>query len=516
MRARKAHARTNRTRAKVTFWIFAALAAFLTWRLADVQIRQGPVLAREAFEQRAQTIEVYARRGTIYDRTRTVLVRSLESESVYADPGLVSDSSLAARALAPILAQKPEEIEAKLREPARFVWLARKISHRVAEQVRALDIQGIETVHEETGTRFFTSGRLASTVLGFVGLDENGLDGVEYFYDDWLRGTAGKTMLEADPFQRAIPFAQQHVIEPKKPGVGLVLTLDAYLQYEAERVLRDQVKKFSARSGSAIILDPHTGEILALANVPDFDPARYARFSSDAWRDRAVTDAYEPGSTFKLVTAAAALQSGKLKLTSRFPAADQIEIGGRVIHNAEDGFPASMHGTETLEDIVVFSHNVGAAEVGMTIGPNAEYRTIRDFRFGEPTSVDLPGENPGIVPPPSEWSGSSLATISFGHGVSVTPIALARAYCAIANGGMLVRPRIVAEILSPDGKTLYRYLPEIEGRAISERTASQLRRILRQVVVRGTGNPTAQVPGYTTAGKTGTAQIVENGRYAAG
>jgi cell division protein FtsI/penicillin-binding protein 2 len=288
------------------------------------------------------------------------------------------------------------------------------------------------------------------------------------------------------------------------------------VQFEAERLLRGAVDKWHAASGSAIVMDVRTGEILAMANRPDFDPARYGNSPPDAWRNRAVTDAYEPGSTFKLITAAAALDSGKVTIRSRFPARDTLEVGGRTIHNAEDGFLAGSGGTETLEDIIAYSHNVGAAEVGMAIGAQRLYRTIRAFGFGEPTKIEFAGENPGIVPPVRDWSGSSIATISFGHGISTTPVALARAYAAIANGGLLLRPRLVRALYDENGNVVYTYGPEIERRAIAESTAATLRRYLRAVVVRGTGNPTARAAGYTTAGKTGTAQVVENGHYQPG
>ena len=374
------------------------------------------------------------------------------------------------------------------------------------------------TKGEETGLRVVSSGRLASTVVGFTGTDENGSDGLESSLDKVLRGTPGRMRIEADQFHRAIPFGETQIVERAVPGNTIVTTLDPYLQFEAERLLRTAMKKWSARSATALVMDPWTGELLAIANVPDFDPARFGAFSSDAWRDRAIRDAYEPGSTFKLITAAAALESGKFPPGIRFPARDALQVGGQTIHNAEDGLMAGgmVGGSESLEEIVAYSHNVGAAEVGMATGPSAMYRTIRKFGFGDPTEVELPGENPGIVTKPSEWSGSSLATISFGHGISTTPLGLARAYCAIANGGLLVRPRIISAIQDADGKLVYRYGTEIERRAISERTAATLRGYLRTVVLRGTGNPTAQVAGYTTAGKTGTAQVVENGRYLSG
>ena len=515
MRARAALVRISPDRAKIIFWLFALVGLFLVWRLFDIQVLQSPTLAQEARDQHAQIIDVFARRGTIYDRSRYALVRSLKSESVYADPTQILDKHEAAAKLAPILGDKPQEIETALDAQTHFRWLKRKISHEVAERIRALDIQGINIIPEETGRRFWTSGRLASTVLGFVGLDENGLSGLEYSYDSTLRGTDGQIELETDPFQRVIPFGQQRVIEQARPGESLVLTLDGYLQFQAERLLRDDVAKWHARAGTAIVMDPYSGEILALANVPDFDPSHYASFKPSDWRDRAVTDTYEPGSTFKLITAAAALESGKVTTSSRFPARDAIVVHGSTIHNAEDGMP--MKGaTETLEDIISYSHNVGAAEVGLRIGARTEYDEILRMGFGEPTGVDLPGESPGIVPPLEDWSGTSLPTIAFGQGVSVTPLQLVRAYCAIANGGMLVRPHVVRDILGPSGAVDKRIGPEVIGRVLSPKVDAELRQFLAAVVQRGTGNPSAQVPGYTTAGKTGTAQVEENGIYQPG
>jgi cell division protein FtsI/penicillin-binding protein 2 len=357
---------------------------------------------------------------------------------------------------------------------------------------------------------------MASTVLGFVGLDENGLDGAEYSFDSLLRGQSGRVVLETDQFGRPIPFGHEQTIKAAKPGMTLQLTIDSYLQYVTETALDAQVKKWHAQSGTAIVMDPWTGEVLALANSPHFDPNRYWKYPAGSLRDRAVMDAYEPGSTFKLVTAAAAIDSGKVTTGTRFPSHDTLEVGGRTIHNAEDGFLAGSGSSETLADIIAESHNVGAAEVGLHIGGRTFYNMERRAGFGEPTKIGLPGENPGIVPAPKDWSGSSLATMSFGQGVSVTPIAMARFYSAIANGGMLLRPRILHAVLDPQGNVAYRYRTEVEHRVFSKSTAKTLMSFLRAVVVRGTGNPSAQIPGYATAGKTGTAQMVENGRYEPG
>jgi stage V sporulation protein D (sporulation-specific penicillin-binding protein) len=514
----RAFARVPVVRAKLAILATLLVTAWLIWRLSDVQIRQGANLARLALSQHSETVDAFAKRGSILDRDGTVLVRSLPSESVYAVPTSINAEDVPAISakLAPILGYAPDRIEAALRERTPFRYLKRKIPHSVAERVQALNIDGIGLKAEETGVRYAPSARLGSTVLGFVGTDEQGLDGLEYAFDGYLRGIPGKTTVEADEFGRAIPFGDSTVVERAVPGKTLVLTLDSYLQFEAERLVKAAVRTWHAKSGTAIVMDVHTGEILAMANAPDFDPNHFAGSTSDAWRNRAVVDAYEPGSTFKLITAAAALESGKVTMKSRFPARDQIEVGGRTIHNAEDGFMAGSASTESLENIVAYSHNVGAAEVGMRIGAPTLYAMIRSFGFGDFTHVEFRGENPGIVPPVSEWSGSSLATISFGHGISTTPIALTRAYAAIANGGLLMRPRLVRALEDADGKVIYRYAPEVEKRAISEKTAAELRHILRSVVVYGTGNPSARVTGYTTAGKTGTAQVVENGRYEPG
>jgi cell division protein FtsI/penicillin-binding protein 2 len=445
-------------RAKISLVLVCALACALALRLAVVQVHDGPRLARAALAQHDETVESFARRGSILDRDGGVLVRSLPSESIYAVPSNVVDPR-AAQKLAPILHMKPAAIDAVLSDKVQFRWLARKVPHETADQVHALGIAGIEMKAEETGLRFVASGRLASTVVGFTGTDENGLDGLEYSFDGLLRGTPGRMRIEADQFGRAIPFGETHIVDRAVPGRTIVTTLDPYLQFQAERLLRADVKRWSAKSGTAIVMDPWTGELLAVANVPDFEPARFGAYSSDSWRDRAISDAYEPGSTFKLITATAALESGKLGAEARFPALDALHVGGRTIHNAEDGLMAGNSGTESIEDIIAYSHNVGAAEIGLSVGKRAMYRTIRAYGFGDLTKIELPGENPGILDTPDLWSGSQLATISFGHGISTTPLALLRAYAAIANGGMLMRPRIVHALADADGTVFYRYPP---------------------------------------------------------
>jgi stage V sporulation protein D (sporulation-specific penicillin-binding protein) len=513
---KRTFSRVGPRRAKLLFYGLLIVAVYLSWRLVDVQLVHGPVYAKQALEQRSDTIEVFARRGSILDRDGNALVRSLPSESVYAVPHDLSDPDATIVQLQRVVGKIDKATADLMRDPhLQFVWIARKIPHDEADKVQALNLAGISVIEEDTGRRVDVDGKTASTLLGFVGIDENGLSGLEYTFDNLLKGTSGRVTIEADEFGRPIPFGEQRTVKPAKPGLSLELTLDSYLQFVTESALAKQVKTYHAQSGTAIVMNPYTGEILAMANIPHFDPNAYWKYPADDYRDRAVQDAYEPGSTYKLVTAAAAIDSGKVTPGELFQSGGVLEVGGRRIYNAVDGLTPDPRG-DTLETIIADSLNIGAAKVAMSIGGKTFYDMERRLGFGDPTNVGLAGENPGIVPAPAEWSGSSLATMSFGQGVSVTPLAMARFYCAIANGGILVRPRIIHAVLDPQGNPIYTYPPEVERRAFSGKTAAELRKFLRAVVVRGTGNPSAQIAGYTTAGKTGTAQMVENGEYEPG
>ncbi len=511
-------ARTSAARAKAIFYLLLAFALYVGARYWIVQIRDGPKLALRAYEQHVTTDDFAALRGAIYDRDGGVLVRSLPSQSVYVTTSDVTEPKATAAALARALGGEPTaaDVLALLQRHDAYVQVEHKISRERAAALAKLALPGVSIVPEETGVRFAPSGRLASTVLGFTGFDENGLDGLESAFDTTLRGEPGRMTLEGDEFGRALPFAQPHVVVAAKPGRSLVLTLDSYLQFATEQVLRETVARWHAQDGSAIVMDPNSGEILALANAPDYDLRDYRHSTADQRRDRAVTDVYEPGSTFKLVTIGTALDSGMVTPDQRFAAVDALSVGGRVIRNADDGMMASALGTESLAQIVAYSHNVGAAEVGLAIGKRVLDRGIRRFGFGEPTDVELPGESPGILLPVADWSASSLPTIAFGQGIATTPLAMARAYCAIANGGLLMRPRIVFATLDSTGAVVSRTHPIVVRRVLTPRTAALLRGYLRDVVTHGTGRGVAEVPGYTTAGKTGTAEIAENGYYQAG
>ncbi|HEX8807208.1 MAG TPA: penicillin-binding protein 2 [Candidatus Aquilonibacter sp.] len=503
-------------RAKLFFYLCALMALYLGVRLYLVQVVQGPGLAAKALAQRSDTVEVFARRGFIADRNGTVLVRSLPSESVFAVPHDLTDPDATVAKLQMIFGKLDPTTIAQLHDKTSwFVWIARKVPVEIADRVRKENLGGIDLKEEPTGKRIDTVGDMASTLLGFVGTDENGLDGLEYQFDDLLRGTSGQVTLETDDFGRPIPFGRETVVTPAQPGLSLALTIDSYLQFVTEEALDEEVAKSHAKDGTAIVMDPWTGEILAMANVPHFDPNHFWKYPANDYRDRAVDDVYEPGSTYKLITAAAALTSGRVTLHTRFPAREEITSDGHTIHNADDDMPVKGT-TETLEEIVEYSHNVGAAEVGMATGAQNFYNMEANAGFGSPTDVELPGESPGIVPSPDQFSELSLPTMAFGQGVSVTPIAMARYYCAIANGGLLLRPRIVHAIEDQHGRLVYQYPTEVEHRVFSKKIAAELRAFLRAVVTDGTGKGSAEVKGYTTAGKTGTAQMVVNGVYAPG
>jgi stage V sporulation protein D (sporulation-specific penicillin-binding protein) len=496
------------------FWGCCFVAAFLLYRLFGVQVRDGAVLAADAGNEQRAAFDVSGKRGDIVDRFGIPFATNLPSAAVYAQPGDIANARVEAQALAPILRLPANRLAHAMREKTSFVYLKRMVPQAIAQRVARLNLRGISTSDEPLGLRVDPQGRIGSTLIGFTGVDNQGLAGVEYAFNSVLTGKPGTVVEDTDNAGRPIPFGRR-TVKPAVVGNTVVLTIDRMLEFEAEAVLKRTVEHYHAAGGSAIVMRAQTGEILALANSPNFDPNDYSATPQSAWRNRAITDPYEPGSTFKVITATAALDSGKVSLDDTFPAVDAIEVGNRVIHNADDGLMASGHSRETLDDIVTYSHNVGAAEVALRIGKQTMYEYIRRFGLDERTGVDLPGESGGLIGTPDEWYGSRLATIGFGQGVSVTALQLARAYCAIANGGNLMRPLIVRSVVAPNGNIVQTYHPRVEGRVMKPQTSAALLAILRDVFSRGTAS-TIKLPGFALAGKTGTAQIVVDGSYVSG
>ena len=488
--------------------------ALLAWgvvvvgRLVQLQIARGPQYRARAQKQQQRRIEVSPRRGAILDREGRELAVSVEVSSVYAIPEEVEDPAAAADALGRILPVPREELAQRLRQPRAFVWVHRKIDPVTASAVRELELRGIRLVPETK--RFYPKGNLAAAVLGFVGTDDKGLGGLEHFYDETIRGKPGEIIALTDARRSTYGEAETTGRAPEE-GASLALSLDSGIQFAAERELEAGLADFGARSGAVVLLDPITGEILAMASAPGFDPNRFNHFSAETRRNRALADAHEPGSTFKIVTGALALEE------SLVAPDDVIETGDgtiRIANTTISEHDGKRFGPLTLAGVFEHSSNVGIIRVGLRLGPQRLYQGARAFGLGDTTGVDLPGENRGIFRPLARWSALSNAEIAMGQEVSLTPLQLARIGAVVANGGLLVRPRLMTRVLHPDGRVeAAPASPPV--RVLSAATARKLRDILVGVVLRGTGTKAA-IPGFVVGGKTGTAQKAGIGGYLPG
>lgn len=495
---------TGRLPALLAF-LMIALAAVAV-RLVWIQVVVADEYTEKATAQRMRDIELAPRRGTIYDREGEPLAVSVEAPTIFASPRLVKDKQAAAQALSTSLGGEPEEYLEKLQRGGGFVYIARKVDLDRAEDLKSrldrLDIAGIGFI--EDFKRLYPSGDLACQVLGFVGQDDAGLSGLEYQYDDVLGGTPGVIIGERDPQGlRPIPGGIQKEIEPVH-GHDVVLTIDKDIQYHAQVELAKAVKKWNAQSGSAIVMNPRNGEIYAMATVPGFDPNKFSDAKSGAIRNRPVTDAYEPGSTLKCLTASAAIERGLYTPESMFNLPSTIRVGGRTIHESHGRAAVRW----SLTDIVTQSSNVGTVKVGLKLGRDGLYEGLSSFGLTEVPQTDFPGTTKGWLPPVSQWSASSIGNIPFGQGVSVTPLQLSRAVASIANRGVLTTPHFLLNVpRSDEPKPTWP-----TRRSIEASTAEQVTRMLAAVVTEGTGGEAA-VKGYTVAGKTGTAQKArEDGR----
>lgn len=469
-------------------------------RLFVLQILEAPAYAKIAADQRQREITFPARRGTVFDRGGDPLAISVDLKMVFADPAHVEDPLKGTEELAKVLPLTTKELLEKLQgssPTSRFEYLARQVSPTIAKKIRQLHIPGIYMQDEPK--RYYPGGRLASHILGFVNLDGSVMAGIESQYQGILEGEPGQMTLEQDPMGRPLPQAE-FTYEPPRPGRSLFLTIDKELQYFTELTLSDAVKTYKAEAGTAIVMSPKTGEILALANSPDFDPNNYGRASQESQRNRALTDMYEPGSAFKIVAFAGALEDNVVDPKTRFQVPDAFQYMDRVFNDSHS------HPTEemTVARILEQSSNVGTIKLGLQMGPAKLDSWIRRFGFGEETGLDFPGEAPGIVWPRKLWSGTTIATLPIGQGIAVTPVQMASAYSTLANGGVRVEPKLLHSTMDATGKV--RPSPTARSmRVVSTATARKMTRMLEGVVERGTGIE-AQIPGYRVAGKTGTAQ----------
>ncbi len=492
-----------RRRVIILFCSLTAALTIISGQLFSLQVFRYSELVRVADRQSSRRVPLVSRRGTIYDRNGRELAISLATSSIFARPSKVENPERTSAALSAALGLPVKKIRKLLHSEKSLIYIKRSASQEETEAVTRLKLKGIE--FDVQSKRFYPKAQQAAHLLGFVGMDDRGLEGLELQYDAYLAGKRKWIMRQQDAKRR--PIFREDAAEAQ--GADLHLTIDEVIQYITERELEAAVTHSGAISGSAIVMDPFSGEILALANYPTFDPNQYAEASAFARRNRAVVDYYEPGSAFKAIVGAGALEERLVQPEDRFNAeGGAIQVGGVTIRDHE------RFETLTFAEVMAHSSNVGAIKVGQRLGKSHYYDYISGFGFGNLTKIDLPGETPGLIRRPKDWSALSLASLSIGQEISVSPLQMLTAMSAIANGGNLVRPYVAKSIVAADGQVVRETAPMLIRRVISETTARTLATILKGVVTEGTGKAAA-VEGFEVAGKTGTSQKVDQatGRY---
>lgn len=468
-------------------------------RLFYLQAFKNNDLSKIAVRQHQKTVALEPLRGTIYDRKGRVLAVNLDVESVYAVPSEIENTYEAARRLSKLLNEDFRVIERKLKSDKGFVWIARKLDPNISARIKNEDLEGIGFIKESK--RFYPKKELFGQLIGFAGLDNTGLSGIEARYDEFLKGEDGFIILERDA--RGSHIFPSSGYKPPVKGRDIILTIDEGIQYICERELDKAIQKTRAKSGMIIGMDPKTGEMLAMAVKPSFNPNEFIKYAPEEWRNRIVSDPYEPGSTLKVIVASAALED-KVASPSEpmFFGEDKIDIDGEIIHDT-----VKEKGRLSFRDVIKRSSNVGAVRIGMRLGKERLYSHLKSFGFGERTDIDISGESKGILRQTREWSKRSIGSVSLGQEIGVTPIQLITAFSAVANNGWMMKPFVVSEIRDGD-KIVRKVYPEIKKRVISAETAAEMTRILTSVVEGGTGERAA-IEGYRVAGKTGTAQKID-------
>jgi len=468
-------------------------------RLYWLQVVAGDRFSLLAAGQRSQRLVLPPQRGSIFAADGSELAISMEMKTIYANPHFVADPKAAAAALAPILNLDPAELEGKLSKDAGFQYLARKVSAETAGRVKALALPGVDILPESK--RLYPAGQLASQVLGFVGFDNQGLGGLEQRYDSLLTGSPGEALTERDPQGREIPVGKTYV-KPSSPGSDLILTIDREIQFEAESALAKAINAYQAKGGSVVVMNPRNGEILAMANLPTFDPNNVKDAAPEALRNRAVSDSYEPGSPSKVITAASAIESQVVKPDDEISVPYQLRLGTNVIHDSH------VHPVQTMSfaQVIQQSSNVGTIKVALQLGKSTLYDYLLSFGYGKKTALNFPGEARGILPKPDHWWGSAVGTIPIGQGVSTTTLQMMDVFQTLANGGVSLPPKVLKTVVDSGGRR--RSEPSAQPRrVVSDQTAASVTNMLIGVTEgeEGTGQAAA-IPGYQVAGKTGTAQ----------
>ena len=502
------HASNFSQRRRLVFCVFFLLSLACLSRLFYIQYFGKKYLSALARRQQNLFIELAPRRGAILDRNLRPLAIDLSADSLYAIPQRIKDVEGTAARLLPLLSNVGIELsflKGRLGSSRHFVWIARKLPAETAEKIKDLNLPGLYFIKESQ--RVYPNRQLASHFIGFAGIDNQGLEGLELYYDRKISGTAGWGVLLRDGRQERLGIWEKLVLPSN--GYNLVLTVDEVIQFIVERELARVLKKFRPKAASIVVMQPYTGEILALANAPSFDLNETSRTDYKIRRNRAITDLYEPGSVFKIVTASAALEEAIVKEEDKF----FCENGAYRLtrHTFRDHRP---YGWLTFQEVIEYSSNIGTIKVAQKMGREVLYEYIKKFGFGAKLGIDLPGEAEGIIRKPADWSELSIGAISFGQEVGVTTLQLVSAISVIANQGKLMQPYLVSEIRSEDGVVIERFYPQILNSVISPQTALRMKEILAGVVEKGTGR-LARINGMRVAGKTGTAQkIGSDGRYA--
>ncbi len=494
----------NWFKARILFlWCLLLLCFVLIMgRMFQLQVLKKEQLYKLAAQQQNVQIPLVPKRGTVYDSKGNELAVSVEVDSVYADGRKVADEEKAVSELASILQMDRRELKQRLKSHRPFEWVQRKISSKEAEQVKALHLPGLFFLKENR--RFYPNSQLAAQLIGFVGLDSKGLEGIEFQYDALLSGENQVWNAARDALGREIAIGKVP-FEKEDHYRNIVLTIDKPIQHIAETELDRGVERWGAKGGMAIAMEPSTGKILAMASYPTFNPNQFIQYRSKSWRNRAVSDIFEPGSLFKVFLAAAALEEQVVRPSDSFFCENgSYTVYDRTIHDT------SRHGWLTFRQILKLSSNIGASKVGEKMGRERFYRYIAAFGFGEKTGINLPGEGKGIVRHPRYWPPVALDTISFGQGISVTGIQLVTALSAIANGGFLMRPYVVEKVLDEKGGVIQSFQPERVRKVISQETAKKMTLLLKATTEKGGTGEGAVPAGYEVAGKTGTAQKVDS------
>lgn len=501
----KQNSNQRKKRIKILFFILTFILLLLLARLVWIQIINNEEYYNKALKQRMKELKVNPDRGKIFDMNGKELAVSIKSKTVVGLPKQITNPTKTAGALADILSIGYNKLLDRLSRDAYAVYLERKITDQKAQEIANLNLKGITFIDESK--RIYPKDKLASQLIGFVGIDGNGLEGLELTYDNYLTGNEGRVLTERDAIGNMIPEGIIDYI-PEVDGKNIYLTINEAIQHSSQRELASACEEYNAEGGTIVIMEPESGNILSLANYPSYDPNNFSQYEQKYWRNRAINDNFEPGSTFKIITTASALEEGVVNINDVFYDSGQVKVEKEYIECWEE----KGHGTELFSQVVQNSCNPGFVQVGLRIGKESFFNYIDAFGFGKKTDIELPGEAVGLIPEYDNVGDIELATISFGRGISVTPIQLITAVSAVANNGVLMKPNFVDKITDQRGKVIEDISPVALRKVVSSKTADQTLSLLENVVSNGTGI-NAYINGYRVGGKTGTAQYYNQNKY---